>query len=145
MRKISIFITIFLLIGCGTNGSLTSGKLSVKSNLSKAMFLPGVSADPTYGFTKANPVYLGGGNSQGRANEIAYFSALFEAEGNQVTFEKIGEHSSGSLDGQNTTGGLHRFKVKSRSLGTTDTVYVSVNKYEQPYAPIGFTLKKARD
>jgi|GEM_PF-6063592 len=145
MRKISVFVTIFIFIGCGTNGHLTSGKLSVKSNLSKATFLPGVSADPTYGFTKENPVYLGGGSSQGRANEIAYFSSLFDAEGNPVTFEKIKERSSESLEGQNSTDGLHCFKVKSRSLGTTDTIYVSIYKYHQPYAPIGFTLKKARD
>jgi len=145
MRKISVFITILFLIGCGTNRNLTSGKLNVKSNLSKAMFLPGVSADPTYGFTIENPVCLGGNKNQVRANEIEYFSALFDADGNPVVFEKIGERSTGSISDQNTTNKLHLFRVRSHSLGVTDTIYVSVGKYEQPYAPVGFTIKKARD
>jgi hypothetical protein len=89
-----------------------------------------VSTDSTYGYTKDNPIRVGGDAFEGPARERAFFDNLASPNGEPVTYERLG-----SLDYGNTI--LDTYAVTTS--GNTVTLYVDEYSFSEPQAPVGFT------
>lgn len=143
--KHAVWVLLIFLVGCGTSQHLNRTDIQGQSNLGKAQFLPGVSTNTTYGYSPENPVKVGGGKSTGAQNEVSYLSALFDKNGKPVKFRQIDNCCPEYVDSANLNKMLHRFLIKYRGSREADTLYLDIYEHEQPYAPMGFTVKKARD
>jgi hypothetical protein len=89
-----------------------------------------VSTDPTYGYTKENPIKVGGGAFEGPSREQAYLDNLLGPNGETLSYEREGSIPSGDtiLDGYKITG-----------TGIEATLYVDEYSFTPPQAPVGFT------
>ena len=105
------------------------------------MKLSGVSTDPTYGFTKANPIKVGGAPDRtGSRNEQMYLHALRGPEGQPIRFERTG--SCCQFETPNGIGGggmLDIYEVAYEGLKRPLELYINMYDHEAPKAPVGFT------
>lgn len=90
-----------------------------------------VSTDATYGYTKENPIKVGGGAFDGPARERAFLDTLRGPNGEGVEYYRLG-----SEDGVDTI--LDAYQVSF--LGQDSVVlYMDEYSYEDLKAPVGFT------
>jgi hypothetical protein len=89
-----------------------------------------VSTDNTYGYTKDNPIKVGGDWFDGPARERAYLDALSGPNGEIVSYER-----NGSLNYGDTI--LDEYTV--RYAEETVILYLDEYTYEELMAPVGFT------
>ena len=89
-----------------------------------------VSTDKTFGYTKANPIKVGGGDFGGPPREREYLDTLRGPNGEELTYDRLG-----SLPFDSTI--LDIYEIKG--LKQTATLYVDEYSYTDPVAPAGFT------
>ncbi len=93
-----------------------------------------ISSDPTYGYTKENPIKVGGDAFDGPPRERAYLDNLAGPKGEKLSYTRGGSDNFGDtiLDTFNITG-----------LGKTVTLYIDEYSFSEPQAPVGFTCLTA--
>jgi hypothetical protein len=93
-----------------------------------------ISTDNTYGYTKENPVKVGGGDFGGPARERAYLDNLLGANGEKTSYERTGSFTFGDtiLDSYEITVG-----------GKKSIIYIDEYSFTEPQAPVGFTCVSA--
>jgi hypothetical protein len=90
-----------------------------------------VSEDPTYGFSKDNPIRVGGNAVGGPAREHAFFNSISGPAGKGLEYSR-----SGSLDYGNTI--LDEFLVTYEGLSKPIILYFDEYSFSKPFAPKGF-------
>ena len=159
-RLVGLFLITILIAGCGANPVKTNapeilGKTSYKGkgvpngrSDSKAQFaaLKGVSSDPSYGYTKANPINVGVGNpTKGPASERYYLNALRSSKGLPIAYERLGSccvfKTPNGIEG---AGLLDVFAITTPDSPKPRILYVNFyDPVKQPaLAPLGFTTRK---
>jgi hypothetical protein len=93
-----------------------------------------ISTDDTYGYTKENPIRVGGNEWDGPARERAYLDILLGPEGRQISYDR-----QGSIDFGNTILDVYKVNVGFK----THTLYIDEYSYSTPQAPVGFTCDSA--
>ncbi|PKO16290.1 MAG: hypothetical protein CVU39_07965 [Chloroflexi bacterium HGW-Chloroflexi-10] len=93
-----------------------------------------ISVDETYGYSKDNPIRVGGDAFDGPARERAYLDNLLGSDGTSITYER-----TGSIDHAGTI--LDIFVI--RGLEEEITLYIDEYSFEEPKAPAGFICKSA--
>ena len=89
-----------------------------------------VSTDATYGYSKDNPIKVGGDAFGGPSRERAYLDSLSGPNGEAVSYER-----TGSLGYGDTILDIYQITY----AGTTKTLYIDEYSYETLMAPLGFT------
>ncbi len=89
-----------------------------------------MSTDSTYGYTKDNPIKVGGDWFEGPAREDAYLDALSGPNGESISYERLG-----SIDYGDTI--LDEYQV-SYSGSQPVLLYLDEYSYEELMAPVGF-------
>jgi len=93
-----------------------------------------VSSDPTYGYSKNNPIKVGGDAFDGPPRERAYLDNLAGPKGQKITYAR-----TGSMDFGDTI--LDAFVISG--LDKPRTLYIDEYAYTEPQAPLGFTCLAA--
>jgi hypothetical protein len=93
-----------------------------------------ISNDDTYGYTKENPIKVGGGAYDGPSRERAYLDNLLGPNGEELSYER-----QSSLPTDTTI--LDVYIVTGS--GINETLYIDMYNFEEPQAPVGFTCKGA--
>ena len=93
-----------------------------------------VSTDATFGYTKENPIKVGGGDFGGPPREEAYLNALRGPNGETISYARFGSIPFGDtiLDGYEIHG-----------LQKAVTLYIDEYVYVEPQAPVRFTCASA--
>jgi len=89
-----------------------------------------VSADGTYGYTKENPIKVGGGPLNGPPREHAYLENLLGPKGEKISYRRAGPII--------TLGRIIDI-YEINGLKETVTLYIDKYSYAEPQAPAGFT------
>lgn len=89
-----------------------------------------VSNDDTYGYTRENPIRIGGDAFGGPARERIYLDNLRGAKGESFTYER-----TGSMEFNDTI--LDKFTISG--LGKEIVLYIDEYSYSPLQAPVGFT------
>jgi hypothetical protein len=104
-----------------------------------------IATDPTYGLTSTNPVRVGG-TVDGLAAEEAYLAALRSPTGEPVTFRY--RNSCCAFPTSNAWFGtealLDAYDVRYPGLRKPIVVYLNKFEWQEPRAPVGFTLERER-
>ncbi|MCX7110280.1 MAG: hypothetical protein NTX45_09155 [Proteobacteria bacterium] len=106
--------------------------------------LKGISQDPTYGYTKENPIKVGIGNILlASASEKYYLNSLLSETGKPIEYERVG--SCCQFETPNALGGvgsLDVFTIKVPEKNETIKLYLNMYDPLTPIAPKGFTLRE---
>lgn len=89
-----------------------------------------MATDETYGYTKENPIKVGGGVFGGPPREDAYLGNLRGPNGEPLTYERSGSEPFGDTI-------LDIYEIFG--LAQTVILYVDEYNYTEPQAPVGFT------
>jgi len=95
-----------------------------------------ISSDPTYGYSKDNPIKVGGDAFGGPSRERAYLDALAGPDGEAITYTRVG-----SQDHNNTI--LDAYQISYVGLSESAIIYIDEYSFETLYAPLGFTCLHA--
>jgi hypothetical protein len=95
-----------------------------------------ISIDDSYGYTKDNPVKIGGGAFGGPARERAYLDTLLGPEGQTISYERMGSESY-----EDTI--LDAFTITYAGLSTPIVIYIDEYSFEALKAPLGFTCSSS--
>jgi hypothetical protein len=116
-------------------------KTELKDN--QTFLLKEISEDPSYGYTKRNPIEVGGvDKKEGPVNERRFLNALAGPNGEKITYFRAGSCCSfKSKNGFMGMGLLDNYRVSW--IGSKDTVSIYINMYDygELKAPSGFTIK----
>jgi hypothetical protein len=88
-----------------------------------------VSTDATYGYTKGNPIKVGGGDFGGPSREREYLDVLRGPNGEALTYDRLG-----SVPFDNTILDIYEIRGLSKPV----TLYIDEYSYTDPKAPVGF-------
>lgn len=125
MKKLFIFLTLASLISCSTTKSAVSE----------------TSTDSTYGFSKKNPIKVGG-TMNGPINERNFLNSLSGPNGEKVWYDRSG--SCCHFETKNSSFGMGMLDIyKVIYEGKKDTVTLYLNMYDKAKlkAPVGFKFK----
>jgi len=161
LRLLSLVFAATVIAGCGATAPVKSGNPEILGSVSvkgkgvpngrsdsKARFakLDGVSTDPGYGYSKANPINVGVGDIRhGPASERFYLNALRSSKGLPIEYERIGSccvfKTPKSPQGH---GLLDVFKITTPDSNQPKTLFLNFyDDIKRPVlAPIGFTPRK---
>ena len=111
--------------------------------------LAGVSNDPSYGYTEANPVFVGNGQpmggmpGEGPRNERMYLNALRSADGQPISYERLGSCCRFSTPrGAPGIGGLlDVFTIITPDSAKPVLLYINMYDPGEQLTPLGFTLR----
>ncbi|MGJ3234157.1 hypothetical protein [Marivirga sp.] len=127
-----------ILFSCATQKKMV--KTELKDN--QTFLLKEISEDPSYGYTKRNPIEVGGvDKKEGPVNERRFLNALAEPNGEKITYFRAGSCCSfKSKNGFMGMGLLDNYRVSW--IGSKDTVSIYINMYDygELKAPSGFTI-----
>jgi hypothetical protein len=90
-----------------------------------------VSSDKTYGYSKDNPIKVGGDWLDGPARERAYLDSLSGPNGESIRYERTGSFNHG-----NTI--LDEYLVSYQGAPGPATIYLDEYGYAELMAPVGF-------
>jgi hypothetical protein len=125
-------------LGGDPEGWENEGRIVFNAMISSISFSTGVvstggcviSSDNTYGYSKENPIRVGGDDFGGPPREDAYMDNLLGPQGEKISYER-----TGSFDFGDTI--LDSYEV--RGLKKVVTLYIDEYSYSEPLAPVGFT------
>jgi hypothetical protein len=138
----SELFSAFILVSDGRFGNRweTEGRQVFDSIISSIEFfepVPGstiglcaISTDPSYGYTKANPIKVGGNWFEGPLRETAYLTNLAGPNGEIISFERTGSENYGDTI-------LDIFVITG--LGKNVILYIDMYAFSEPQTPVGFT------
>jgi len=89
-----------------------------------------ITTDKTYGYSKNNPIKVGGGDFQGPSREEAYLDNLLGPNGGPLSYTR-----EGSLDNGDVILDLYHVTGK----GVNAELYIDEYNFLELYAPVGFT------
>lgn len=141
MRNLFCFGVLGLILSCSTTQDVT---VILKDD--RTFELTEISTDPTYGFSKKNPVQVGGVDKmEGPLNEIRYLNALAGPNGEDVYYYRLG--SCCPIKSKNDPFGAGVVMLDNYLLtweGAKDTVSIYINMYDygELRALVGFTIKE---
>ncbi len=126
--------------------ALSSGRNQRMVELIKKLAPTEVSTDGTYGYTKENPIKVGGYKENvGPMSERFYLYTLRGPNGERIRFQRIGSCCPFQTPhGFNGTGLLDMYEVTYEGLSTPIKLFINMYDYEKPKAPVGFTHIKRR-
>lgn len=90
-----------------------------------------VSTDPTYGYSKDNPIRVGGNAFGGPAREHVFLDSITGPAGEEIQFSR-----NGSLDYGNTI--LDEYSITYKGLSSPVILYFDEYSFSPPFAPQGF-------
>lgn len=139
MKNFILLGLSIVLFSCVTQKKMV--KTELKDN--QTFLLKEISEDPSYGYTKRNPIEVGGvDKKEGPVNERRFLNALAGPNGEKITYFRAGSCCSfKSKNGFMGRGLLDNYRVSW--LGSKDTVSIYINMYDygELKAPSGFTIK----
>jgi len=143
MKKFSLIGITLLFIAC-----TTTKNTNIKTNLldNNTFELIEISTNASYGFSKNNPIQVGGvASNEGPKNERRFLNALAGPNGEAVTYFRAG--SCCPIKSKNDpfgTGSVMLDNYRVTWEGAIDTVSIYINMYDSGIlkAPKGFTIKK---
>ncbi|BDD06793.1 hypothetical protein [Aureibacter tunicatorum] len=140
MKYFFLSLLVTFLAACST-----SKKIAKPVLLNQQTFLlTEISTDPSYGFSKDNPISVGGvKESQGPLNERRYLNALAGPNGETVDYER--ETSCCPIKSENGFLGMAMLDIYRVTWeGSKDTLSIYINMYDHDKlkAPKGFSIKK---
>lgn len=154
MRLVA-FVLALLLVSCAsgpahppppqiTSVTLSDGKGSPHGRSDDAQphtVLSEISSDPGYGYTKENPIKVGGVR-MGPARERAYLSGLTGPRGEPVSFQRRGSccHFE-SPNGIMGAGLLDVFLVTYEGQVSPATLYLNMYDEAPLFVPLGFAAR----
>jgi hypothetical protein len=128
---------LILVYAYGENAWEDFGEEAYQKTLEKITFFEiapwsdcPVSSKPSYGYSKENPIKLGGELLSGPELEEEYLSALIGTHGEVVFYYRIGSVNQGELI-------LDEYEI--RFGGQIKKIYIDIYNYEPPKAPAGLT------
>lgn len=89
-----------------------------------------ISTDETFGYTRENPIKVGGGAFGGPPREEAYLNNLRGPNGETLTYERLGSAPFGDTI-------LDSYEI--RGLAKNVILYLDEYAYTEPQAPVGFS------
>jgi hypothetical protein len=100
-----------------------------------------VSADPTYGFTEANPVKVGGALEQeGSRNQQLFLNALLGPNGEPITYQRRGSCCPfPTPHGFAGRGLLDVYEITYPGSADPVVLFLNMYDYDPPKAPRGFS------
>lgn len=162
MRKcpLIILVSLVLIIGCKSASKTTGkrykepptigGKSYSESQASlrdhNTYVLTEISDDETYGYSKENPIMVGGVKTEeGPLNERRFLNALTGPKGEMVRYSRTGsccpfKTPNGTF---NNTGLLDRYEVTYEGLGKPVYIYINMYDFGELKAPKGFAINKS--
>jgi len=99
-----------------------------------------ITTDATYGYSKDNPVKVGGVDS-GPANERKYLNNLTGPNGEPVTFHRNGSCCAFETSNSSFGGMLDIYSVTYEGKGDTIKLYINMYDSAKLKAPLGFKMK----
>ncbi len=104
--------------------------------------LSAISEDPLYGYSKQNPILVGGAeNLEGPWNERRVLNALMGPNGQRIFYNRSGSlHSTVLVDGQPKGVVLDRYVIWGENLDFT-SLYFNMYEYGEIKAPLGLTYR----
>lgn len=143
MKLQIIFIVTTILVACSSSGKVSKSytRPPVSGN---AFVITEISTDNTYGYSKENPINVGGvKTSEGPLNQRRFLNALAGPLGEIISYERRGscchfKTKNGFMGG----GLLDIYKVYWE--GKKDTILLYINLYDEGELkiPVGFTAQK---
>lgn len=102
-----------------------------------------VSDDPTYGYSEANPIMVGGARNSGPLNERRFLNALTGSNGETVKYYRLGsccnfKTKSGLL---NDSGLLDKYAVTYEGVEKEIVLYINMYDSDVLKIPVGFKKK----
>lgn len=131
----AVFVLIFC-IGC-------SATRSTHIDSPGPLHVAGVSSDPEYGYTKENPIKVGGArHDRGPLNERTYLQNLLSSNGEEVSFRRLGSCCHFETPNSPFGGGLlDMYEVVRAGLQDTVVLYINMYDADTVWSPIGFKFK----
>ena len=155
MNKILTTLALGMLLACASQKTTSTSSATQTNNSTKPVeflddntfLLTEMSDDRSYGYSKSNPIKVGGIKEQsGPRNERRFLNALLGPNGEKVSYFRAGsccpfKTRNGLID---NTGMLDRYRVSW--VGAKDTVDIYINMYDagELKVPVGFTATKGR-
>ncbi|MEO0473535.1 MAG: 2-dehydro-3-deoxyphosphooctonate aldolase [Bacteroidota bacterium] len=132
MRNLSILMFLLLLLGlsaCSSAKKAGSAGLNFAKAPKDAFNFTEQSTDKSYGYTKENPIMVGGG----ARNEHVYLAELRGPNGEDISYIRLGSCCSFKTpNGFMGAGLLDEYEVSWD--GQTEAVHLYINMYD--YAPL---------
>ncbi|WP_157976275.1 hypothetical protein [Lewinella sp. IMCC34191] len=103
------------------------------------------SADSTYGYTRDNPVLVGGGSDSGPSRERLFIHALTGPQGQEVLYRRL--ISCCQFDTPNGfagTGLLDVYELTYMGLDSARILYVNMYDEGEVFVPVGFSCPSAK-
>jgi len=98
-----------------------------------------VSADDTYGYTRENPVQVGGGAMYVKAREQRYLDALRGPDGQSIHYKRLGSMPQST----NSTTILDLYELTYADLEKPISLYLDAYHFWEPRAPNGLICGQA--
>ena len=134
LKNLVLIIFIAYLSGCTS---------TPKTPLSADSFNM-TSQDPSYGYTEANPVELGGflRGTKYEGAHIEYFQSLLGPNGEQVQVKRLGSCCAFQDASMPLGGGLlDMYELEYSGISKPVVIYVNLYKFIKPMAPKGLALQ----
>jgi len=134
MKKFSSLIFVSILVSCSTVQNKTSSSISIVSAVT----------DHDYGLVANKPIKLGGfmRGTKYAGYHREFFSKLVGPKEQRVKSRRLGRccaFTDKSLPFG--AGFLDKYELSYNGIVKPVVIYVDLYKYDQPRAPLGFTLK----
>ena len=147
-----VFITL-VLSNChspkkvsGSSGNnITYSRPQAKMLNNNTYQLKDVSDDETYGYTKENPVKVGGAYKDGAINERRFLNALLGPNGETIQYTRRGSCCTFKTPNGIMGGGLlDRYEIVYEEAHNEKPILLYINMYDYGIlkAPKGFTFKQ---
>ncbi|MEQ8363694.1 MAG: hypothetical protein RH948_12550 [Cyclobacteriaceae bacterium] len=153
MEKVLIIIGLIFLGGCASQQLGTASTTKVGNTRTKEVqflddntyLLTEIADDKSYGYTKSNPVKVGGANeNSGPRNERRFLNGLLGPNGEEITYFRAGSccHFKTPNGTFGDSGMLDNYLVSW--VGSQDTLNIYINMYDKGdlKIPLGLTGKK---
>ncbi len=100
------------------------------------------STDKTYGYTKNNPVMVGG-ESEGPKNERRFLNALAGPNGEEISYYRVGSCCSFKTKNSSFGGGaLDIYSISYEGLNESLTLYINMYDSDTLRVPVGLKLRE---
>jgi len=147
MRRIIFFAIVFIAFQyfAGAAETQDSGRPTYLS-LALKLQPKGISTDETYGYSKNNPIKVGGARENaGPLSERIYLYMLKGPGGQRIRFTRRGSCCPfSSPNGFNGTGLLDIYIITYEGATKPIVLYINMYDYEPTMAPVGFTYIQRR-
>ena len=146
MKKSILVVCILSICLLSAVSVLTGAQQHQYAELIKKLLPTEVSTDRTYGYTKENPIKVGGYRENvGPLSERLYLFALRSPAGERIRFNRRGSCCPfRTPNGFNGTGLLDMYEITYTGLTTPVILYINMYDYEPTKVPVGFAMIKRR-